>query len=169
MEEKTKPLTFTRYKNIVLDTGEFKRNVLDILQLFPDSQANPNHFNMTTEIVPKRYRSECYRAGRWPFRRSHPLVIKCKAYWINERSLATGFYLRNNSEVYIPVFQPWKEQLNSQLRLEIKYYAKFIVADMRQKLYKNTLLSISKMDSLPFEIIHKIAHYTYDPKYYLKL
>ena len=169
MEEKTKPLTFTRYKNIVLDTGEFKRNVLDILQLFPESQANPNHFKITTEIVPKRYRSECYRAGRWPFRRSHPLVIKGKAYWINERSLATGFYLRNNSEVYIPVFQPWKEQLNSQLRLEIRYYAKFIVADMRQKLYKKTLLSISKMDSLPYEIIHKIAHYTYDPKYYLKL
>jgi hypothetical protein len=40
---------------------------------------------------------------------------------------------------------------------------------MRQKLYKKTLLSISKMDSLPYEIIHKIAHYTYDPKYYLKL
>ena len=169
MEEKSRPLSFTRYKNIVLDTGEFKRDVLDVLELFPGSHANPDHFTMITKIVSERYRSECFRCGRWPFRRSHPLVIKGKAYWINERSLATGFYLRNNSEVYIPVFQPWKEQLNSQLRLEIKYYAKFIAADIRQKLYEKTLLSISKMDMLPNEIIHKIAHYTYDPKYYLKL
>jgi hypothetical protein len=169
MKEKTKPLTFTRYKNIVLDTGEFKRNVLDILQLFPGSQANPHHFKMITKIVPKGYPSECFRAGRQPFRRSHPLVIEGKAYWINERSLATGFYLINNSEVYIPVFQPWKEQLNNQLRLEIKYYAKFIVADIRQKLYEKILLCISKLDILPEEIIHKIAHLTYDPKYYLKL
>ena len=168
MEEKTKPLDFKRYRDIVLDAGKFEK---DIFQCWNPicPHANPHCWQIITEAVPYNERSECFRAGRWPFRRSHPLVIKGKAYWINERSLATGFYLRNNSEVYIPVFQPWKEQLNSLLRLEIKYYAKFIVADMRQKLYEKTLLSISKLDILPSEIIHKIAHFTYDPKYYLKL
>ena len=103
MEEKTKPLDFKRYRDIVLDAGKFEK---DVFQCW--THANPDYWQMITEIVPVGYRSECFRAGRWPFRRSHPLVIKGKAYWINERSLATGFYLRNNSEVYIPVFQPWK-------------------------------------------------------------
>ena len=164
MEEKSKPLNFRRYKDIVLDAGEFRRGVFQCW-----THANPNYWQMITETVPKIQRSECFRAGHWPFRRSHSLVIKGNAYWLNERTLVTGFYLKNNSDVYIPIFQQNKEKINSILRLEIKYYAKFLAADIRQKLYEKTLLSISKLDILPNEIIHKIAHFTYDPKYYLKL
>tara|TARA_X000000368_G_scaffold348980_1_gene288881 strand:- start:258 stop:767 length:510 start_codon:yes stop_codon:yes gene_type:complete len=169
MEKKIKLLNFKRYKDIVLDAGKFEK---DIFQCWSPnfSHANPHHFKMITESIPEVQRSDCSQYQRaLHFRRIHKLVNNGSAYWLNEKTLVTGFYLKNNSDVYIPIFQQTKEKFNSILRLEIKYYAKFIVANMRQKLYKKTLLSISKLDILPEEIIHKIAHLTYDPKYYLKL
>lgn len=62
-----------------------------------------------------------------------------------------------------------KENLNFQLREEIRFYAKFIVAHKRQMLYKKTLMNIPELKILPESIIHMIAHLTYDHKSYLKL
>ena len=158
------PISFNLYNSIVLDAATFQRQIVGAF-----TRANPDHWQIITQTVPPHKRSNCFRPSDWPFRRSHPLVVKCMAYWMNNETLVLGYNLHKDKNVYMPIFQPWKEELNSKLRMEIKYYAKFIVADMRQKLYEKTLLSISKMDMLPNEIIHKIAHYTYDPKYYLKL
>jgi len=163
MPHNKEPISFNKHSLIVLDAGTFQRQIVGVF-----TRANPDHWQIITRIVPPHKQID-WGHSQWPFRKNHPLVVKGIAYWMNNETLILGYNLLKDKNVYMPIFQPWKEELNSKLRLEIKYYAKFIAADMRQKLYEKTLLSISELNMLPSEIIHKIAHFTYDPKYYLKL
>lgn len=164
------------YRKIVLDKGTFEDS-FGTPGIYV--RANPEIWNSIKQKVPPNMESYLRgyslngigetRPWKWRVKGNHPLVENCIGFWMDERTIITGYNLIHNPEIYRPIFQPWKEILNNQLRIEIRYYAKFIVADMRQTLYKKTLLSIRELDILPDEIIHKIAHFTYDPKYYLKL
>ncbi len=170
-----KPIDIIQYRKVVLDKGTFFKDLETSSVAWV--KANPKIWDIITHDVSKNinYREEnsllnLYEEDRpWSFDKTHPLVEKNIAYWFDKKTLITGYILKSNTDIYRPIFQPWKEKLNYDLRTEIRYYAKFIVADMRQKLYKKILLSITKLNTLPEEIVNKIVHLTYDPNFYLKL
>lgn len=164
MPHNKEPISFNKYSLIVLDGGSFQRQVVGCF-----TRANPDHWQIITHFVTPHKRFDCFRPNHWPFRKNHSLVIKGMAYWLNNETLVMGYNLLKDRNVYMPVFQPWKEKLNHELRMEIQKFAKFYAAEKRQKLYKKTLLGIPKLNILPEEIIHKIAHFTYDSLWYLKL
>ena len=179
------PLDCLTWRKIILNKGEFERR--------PGMEgcwvrANPDEWNTITELVPKNereiygapiYIDKGYRAYPGQQRKSwsditiptknHPLVEKGIAYWMNHMYIITGYLLKSNINIYLPIFQIKKEKLNFKLRDEIRKYAKFIVGDFRQSLYKKTLMNITKINILPENIIDIIAHLTYDPIFYLKL
>ena len=137
-------------------------------------RANPDIWTTIKEKVPcdmectdiKGYSNCRTRNGEhrpWRESKNHPKVEKGIAFWFNERILVTGYQLKTNPNVYLPIFQIMKERLNHKLRIEIKLYGKFIVALKRQSIYKKTLLDISKLKHMPTEIIEKNSVFTYDP------
>lgn len=171
----SKRLTTEEYRKIVLDKGTFERQAYGCWV-----RANPDIWSTIKEEVPphmectdfKGYSNSLYgehRPWRWRTPGNHPMVEKGIAFWLTENTLITGYSLNNNMAVYLPVFQPSKEKLNFKLRDEIRKYAKFIVADKRQKLYQKTLMNIQELEILPLSIIIMISHFTYDPFSYLKL
>ena len=101
--------------------------------------------------------------------KNHPLVEKGMAYWMNEMFIITGYSLKSNQKIYLPIFQVEREKINFRLRDEIRKFAKFYAAEKRQKLYQKILMNIKELKMIPKCIIMKIAHLTYDPFSYLKL
>jgi hypothetical protein len=64
-----------------------------------------------------------------------------------------------NILVYYSVY----ENFNHKLRIDIKLFAKFIVAEKRQAIYKNIIMNGPNFKKLPIEIIDNICQFTYDP------
>ena len=171
----SKPIDIIQYRKVILDKGTFFKDLGTTSVAWV--KANPKIWDIIIVDVSENQRHHMenrllnlYEEDRpWSFDKTHPLVEKNIAYWFDKKTLVTGYILKSNTDIYKPIFQPCKEKLNHELRREIRYNAKFIVADMRQKLYKKILLGISKLNILPKEIIYKIVYLTYDPNFYLKL
>ena len=171
-----KHLSSQVYRKVVLDKGTFERQSYGCcLKSLCDPQvwvANPNIWSTITEKVPPHmectnftgYNNKLYcehKPRRIPG--NHPMVEKGIAFWLTENILITGYTLKNNPKIYRPIFQVNKEQLNFELRIQIKYFAKFIVAQKRQAIYRNTIINAPYFINLPIELIDKIALLTYDP------
>lgn len=166
---KHKHLTCEEYRKVVLDKGTFERQMYGCWV-----RANPDSWLIIKEEVPPQmectnftgYSNSLYgerRPWRWRTSRNHPMVEKGIAFWLNEKTLVTGYTLKNNPNIYRPIFQVNKEQLNFELRIHIKYYAKFIVAQKRQAIYRNIIINAPNFKKLPIELIDEIALLTYDP------
>jgi hypothetical protein len=173
----SKPIDIMQYRKVVLDKGTFEKSLLT-----PGTwvRANPDTWEPVKQNV------QIHMGNYWPGYSirgegeqrpwkwiakygNHPLIENGMAFWIDDKTLVTGYNLKSNTDIYRPIFQHEKEKLNHELRMEIQKFAKFYAAEKRQKLYKKTLLGIPKLNILPEEIIHKIAHFTYDSLWYLKL
>ena len=170
----SRQMSITKYRDIVLDNGVFKRESNSgISRESHDRKYVPIFKHVLKHAGPakKEYRTfeSNHRALSNRNRKKHPLVEKGIAFWINDKTLVTGYTLKTNSDIFIPVYQPLKEQLNFKLRDDIRKYAKFLVAHKRQMLYKKTLMCVPELNILPEEIIDTIALYTYDPFSYIKL
>ena len=183
--KRTEPIDCLTWRKIVLNKGEFEKR--------PGMKgcwvrANPDNWDIITEVVPEyerrlygapTYLSKSYRAcpgqQRLSWRditipsKNHPLVEKGMAYWMNEIYIITGYSLKSNNKVYLPIFQVKKEYINFRLRDEIRKFAKFYAAQARKHLYETTLMDIEELKMLPQVVIMKIAHFTYDPFSYLDL
>ena len=183
--KRTEPIDCLTWRKIVLNKGEFEKR--------PGMKgcwvrANPDDWNTITIEVPELERRiygapislcEGYRASpgqqRLSWRditipsKNHPLVEKGMAYWMNEMYIITGYSLKSNNKIYLPIFQAKKEYINFRLRDEIRKFAKFYAAQARKHLYETTLMDIEELKMLPQVVIMKIAHFTYDPFSYLDL
>ena len=185
-----RPLDCLTWRRIILDKGKFERTVNGAW-----CRANPDSYEIIYKEVGAQYTqistlssfelifSGITRMGNLgeqdlPQHRrnvmweNHPLVNKGLAFWINNRTLITGYRLLGrpeNKEIYRPIFQIERENLNFKLRDEIRKYAKFLVAEKRQMLYQKTLMNIEELKKIPEFVIMKIALFTYDPFSYLKL
>ena len=178
LKRKKAKLSVIKYRKIVLDRGTIDIKFKGLGRIFA---GNEYEWNVILKILPpeeQRLRRDAHlvcgggRALRlWKFgeTKNHPLVDKGLAFWLNNKTLITGYTLKNNPKIYRPIFQIDKESLNFELRDDIRKYVKFLVAHKRQMLYKKTLMNISQLKILPEEIINMIAHWTYDPFSYLKL
>lgn len=186
-ETEKKPVDCLTWRRIILAKREYERTVNGVW-----CRANPTSYQTIYQEVGEQYtditttelifrggvRMGQFREqdlpqqmgnGMWE---NHPLVNKGLAFWINNTTLITGYRLLGrpiNKEIYIPIFQIEKENLNFKLRDEIKKYAKFLVAEKRQMLYQKTLMNIEELKKIPEFVIMKIALFTYDPFSYLKL
>lgn len=177
-QKKHVKLDVISYRKIVLDRGTIDIKFKGLGRIFA---GNEYEWNVILKILPPEEqrlrrdahlvyaRDEPLRLWKFGETKNHPLVDKGLAFWLNNKTLITGYTLKNNPKIYRPIFQIDKESLNFQLREEIRFYAKFIVAHKRQMLYKNTLMNIPELKILPESIIHTISHLTYDYKSYLKL
>ena len=163
-----KPVDCLTWRKIVLDKGKFEKTVHGAW-----CRANPDKYQLILQEVPDNVLKICgpRMGGAWPWQ-SHPLVEKGLAYWINNKTLVTGYRLLGrpkNKEIYRPIFQIERENINFRLRDEIRKFAKFYAAEKRQKLYQKVLMDSEELKMIPEFIIMKIAHFTYDPFSYLKL
>ena len=172
------PLDIMKYRKVVMDKGTFENKFSHgglWVRINPDmwlcdkKHLPPEEYCTNYKGLSWHNGMGEHRPWRWREKKNHPLVEKGIAFWLDEKTLIAGYYLKHNREVYRPIFQPSKERLNNKLRVEIRYFAKFFVAQKRQALYKNTLMGIPKLSNIPEEIISKIALFTYDPISYLKL
>lgn len=180
-KKKQVELSVIKYRKIVLDRGVRGRPVKNngIWR-----RRNPSEWDVIYKTVSVEEQNawfiflrnelevggERHRAReRFLQEQNHPLVEKGIAFWLNDKTIVTGYTLKNNPKIYRPIFQVDKESLKFKLRDEIRKYSKFFVAHKRQMLYKKTLMNISQLKILPESIINMIAHWTYDPILYLKL
>lgn len=183
-----RPLDCLTWRKIILDKGKFERTVngewcranpdsyqiiyQEVGEQYTDISTLSSFeliFNGLTRMGNLREQDLPQQRGMWE---NHPLVNKGLAFWINNRTLITGYRLLGrveNKEIYRPIFQIEKENLNFKLRDDIRKYAKFLVAEKRQMLYQKTLMNIEELKKIPEFVIMKIALFTYDPLSYLKL
>jgi len=171
-QKKHVKLNVISYRKIVLDRGATRlEQHLGFQALLTQSEWDINFISLSPEEQNTWLLQEpsSYREVLQKIAQNHPLVKKGIAFWLNEKTLVTGYTLKNNPKIYRSIFQVDKESVKFQLREEIRFYAKFIVAHKRQMLYKKTLMNIPELKILPESIIHTIAHLTYDHKSYLKL
>lgn len=174
-----KPVDCLTWRRIILNKGKFERTVHGAW-----CRANPDSYKIIYQEVPEDVLTICGpRMGQlierdWEQRRgnglwqNHPLVDKGLAYWINNKTLVTGYRLLGrpkNNEIYRPIFQIEREKINFKLRDEIKKFAKFYAAQKRQIMYQKILIDIEELKKIPEFIVMKIAHFTYDPFTDLKL
>lgn len=180
-----KPLDCLTWRRIILDKGKFERTGNGV-----SCRANPDSYQIIYKEVGVEYsgtslsmvelifsglaRMGNLREEDLPQQReeNHPLVNKGLAFWINNRTLITGYRLLGrpiNKEIYRPIFQIERENLNFKLRDEIRKFAKFYAAQKRQMMYQKILMDIEELKKIPEFVIMKIAHFTYDPFSYLKL
>ena len=167
-QKKIKLISTTTYRKIILNKSMYWQ------QNFSDTPINRKEFDVWENIYkilpPEEQQNVSFRFGFSPYAngfKNHPLVEKGIAFWLNKKTLITGYTLKNNPKIYKPIFQSWKERLNFELRDDIKKYVKFLVAEKREILYKKTLMVIPELNILPESIINMIARFTYDP--YLNL
>jgi len=171
-QKKLVKLNAISYRKIVLDRGATRlEQHLGFQALLTQSEWDINFISLSPEEQNTWLLEEpsSSREVLQKIAQNHPLVKKGIAFWLNKKTLVTGYTLKKNPKIYRSIFQVDKESLNFQLREEIRFYAKFIVAHKRQMLYKNTLMNIPELKILPESIIHTISHLTYDYKSYLKL
>ena len=158
----TKPVDTYKWRKLVLDQGNVSSYGVDGIGEYYYYSKEPKDIPFKEIILKFDWEREyCFP--------DHPLVDSGIGYWKNKATLIIGYELKSNPKIYLPIFQNKKEILNFKLRNEIRRYAKFMVGDFRQNLYKKTLMNIPELDILPEDIINKIAHLTYDSLSYLKL
>lgn len=158
----TKPVDTYTWRKLVLDQGNVSSYGVDGIGEYYYYSKEPKDMSFKEIIL----EFDWEREYGWPH---HPLVDSGVGYWKNKAKLIIGYELKSNPKIYLPIYQREKEILNFELRNEIRRYAKFMVGDFRQNLYKKTLMNIPELYILPEDIINKISHLTYDPLSYLKL
>lgn len=158
----TKPLDTYIWRKLVLDQGNVSSYGVDGIGEYYYYSKEPKDIPFKEIILEFDWEREYCLP-------EHPLVDSGEGYWKNKATLIIGYELKSDPKIYLPIFQYKKEILNFKLRNEIRRYAKFIVSDFRQSLYKRTLMDIPELYILSEDIIDKIAHLTYDPLSYLKL
>ena len=89
---------------------------------------------------------------------NHPLVNKGIGYWINEKTICTGYNIGN---VYRPIFNHKRETMFLDVRKDIVLYAKILVSSSRDHLYKKELMKLHNR-KIPEEIVEHIANYAWD-------
>lgn len=89
---------------------------------------------------------------------NHPLVNKGIGYWINEKTICTGYNIGN---VYRPIFNHRRETMFLDVRKDIVRYAKILVSSSRDHLYKKELMKLHNR-KIPEEIVEHIANYAWD-------
>jgi len=90
--------------------------------------------------------------------KNHPLVNKGIGYWINKKTICTGY---NIGKVYRPIFNYKRETMFHAVRKDIVRYAKILVSQSRDHLYKKELLKLHNR-KIPEEIVEHIANYAWD-------
>ena len=113
----------------------------------------------------------CYMKPHWLYitekfsYRNHPKALhkvnKGEAKWLSSYTILTGYKLKKNPEIIRPIFQYYKVPILNNLHNDIIMFSKFISAQSRSKLYRNTLM---EKKNLPTEIVHLIISWTWDPE-----
>lgn len=114
----------------------------------------PNWYYDIKEV--SSYYNTTFRKNR------HPLIRKGLAFWDNNQ-LVIGYNLKNNSDIFRPLWCKKREKEYRKVRIEINMYSKFYAADSREKMVYNILLNHKNIKKIPEVILRKISHLTYDP------
>jgi len=93
---------------------------------------------------------------------NHPLIREGLAFWDNNQ-LVIGYNLKNNPDIFRPLWCKKREKEFLNVRIEINMYGKFSAADSREKMVYNILLDIENIKKIPELILRKISKLTYDP------
>jgi hypothetical protein len=93
---------------------------------------------------------------------NHPLIRKGLAFWDNNQ-LVIGYNLKNNPDIFRPLWCKKREKEYHKVRIEINMYSKFSAADSREKMVYNILLNHKNIKKIPEVILRKISKLTYDP------
>ena len=93
---------------------------------------------------------------------NHPLIRKGLAFWDNNQ-LINGYNLKNNPDIFRPLWCVKREKGFRNVRIEINMYGKFSAADSREKMVYNILLDIENIKKIPEVILRKISKLTYNP------
>ena len=97
----------------------------------------------------------------------HPLVEKKMAYWTNNNTLLLGYKLKNNDQIFRPIFSGKREERLSKVRLAIKKYVgqpeegincigNGFIRGLRQNMYRCVLLG---KKILPKDVIIHICNW----------
>jgi len=133
-----------------------KQNVLynEDWSNFIGCYLKPNWYYDTKEVSP--YYNSTF------MKNNHPLIRKGLAFWDNNK-LIIGYKLKDNYDIFRPLWCKKREQLLSKVRVELYMYSRFYAADFREKMIYNTLLNIQNIEKIPVVILRKISKLTYDP------
>jgi len=89
------------------------------------------------------------------FQKNHPLILSGNAFWITHNTLCIGYQLRENTEIFRPIFSHKRQRLLDKVNLKIHNPIKFW--NKIKSVYFKTLYHI-KM--LPIECINNIVIFT---------
>ena len=86
---------------------------------------------------------------------NHPFVKSGKAYWINDHELCVGYELRENPEIFRPIFSHKRQKLLDKVNKNIIKPIKFW-----NKVKSRYFFEICKIKNLPIECIKRIVMFT---------
>ena len=94
----------------------------------------------------------------WPWlnlsRQNHPLVNKGEAYWSNSTHLCLGYRLKNNHDIFRPIFNNDRQNIINQFQNNINR----VVIKRNEK---RAFIELLKIKRLPIELVEKIIKLTY--------
>ena len=94
----------------------------------------------------------------WPWtnlsHQNHPLVNKGEAYWSNSTHLCLGYRLRNNHDIFRPIFRSDRQNIINQFQNNINR----VVIKRNEK---RAFIELLKIKRLPIELVEKIIKLTY--------
>lgn len=90
------------------------------------------------------------------FQRNHPKVLSGEGYWITHNKLCIGYKLRENPEIFRPIFSYKRQRFLDKVNLDIKKSKKFW-DKVKSKYFKQ----LCKIKKVPIECSKHIVNFIY--------
>ena len=132
-----------------MDITKYRQHVVN----FPyvTNHLNNEPWEQVREFVPPHLR--LYRRRNWK-RNNHPLVNSGEAYWSNNTTLCLGYQLRNNPDIFRPIFGTNRQHNIDQFQNNIKR-----VVEKRKE--KRAFIELFKIKRFPRVLVEKIIKLVY--------
>lgn len=90
------------------------------------------------------------------FQRNHPKVLSGEGYWITHNKLCIGYKLRENPEIFRPIFSYKRQGFLDKVNIDIKKSRKFW-DKVKSKYFKQ----LCKIKKVPIECCNHIVKFIY--------
>ena len=136
--------------HIIMDITKYRQHVVN--SPYVTNHLNGEPWEEVRMFVPPhlRLRQRDKLIGAY----NHPLVNSHQAYWLNRTTLCLGYRLRNNPDIFRPIF-------NSNRQREIDRFQNNIKRVVEKRKEKRAFIELFKIKRFPRVLVEKIIKLVY--------
>lgn len=139
--------------HIIMDITKYRQHVVN--SPYVTNHLNGEPWEQVRVWVPSHLRL-CHRLSTCTtnFSGNHPLVNSHQAYWLTDASLCLGYRLRNNPDIFRPVFSHKRQRNINEFQNNIKR-----VVEKRNEI--RAFIELFKIKRFPRVLVEKIIKLAY--------